>query len=123
MERTIIITQITLVEVISGAMRRVREGTLTPRLAQAICLLLIHHSHREYLVIGLTSSIVQRTIELLQQYPLRAYDSLQLATALEVQDRLHTTGASSLVFVSADHRLITVAATKGLRFADPNVYT
>lgn len=120
---TSIIAQITLVEVVSGAMRLAREGTLTPRLAQAIRLLLTHHAHHEYLVIGLTPSVVQRAIELLEQHPLRAYDAIQLATALEVQDRLHTVGSSSLVFVSADQHLVAVAAAVGLRFADPNAHT
>jgi hypothetical protein len=50
----ILVAQMTQAEVISGTRRRVREGTIAPRVTRAIRLLLDRHTRREYLVIELT---------------------------------------------------------------------
>ena len=44
---TIIIAQITQIEMVSGAARRVREGALTMRTAQAVRQLIDRHARRE----------------------------------------------------------------------------
>jgi hypothetical protein len=62
---TVIIAQITQIEIVSGASRRVREGTLTTRTARAVRLLIDRHVHREYVVIGLTPQVVRRAEDLL----------------------------------------------------------
>ena len=49
---TIIIAQTTQIEIVSGASRRVREGTLTTRTARAVRLLIDRHARRAYVVIG-----------------------------------------------------------------------
>ena len=53
---TIIIAQTTQIEIVSGASRRVREGTLTTRTARAVRLLIDRHARRAYVVIGLDRS-------------------------------------------------------------------
>ena len=50
----VIIAQITRIEIVSGAARRVREGTLPTRIARAVRLLIDRHARREYVVLGLT---------------------------------------------------------------------
>jgi predicted nucleic acid-binding protein len=116
---TVMIAHITQIEIVSGASRRAREGTLTPRTARAVRLLIDRHARREYMVLGLTPQVVQRAEDLLTVHPLRAYDSVQLASALESNTRLVAAGLSPLLFVSADVRLLTVATTEGLITADP----
>jgi hypothetical protein len=44
----VIIAQITQIEIVSGAARRVREGTLTTRTARAVRRLIDRHARREY---------------------------------------------------------------------------
>ncbi len=85
---SIIIAQVTQVEIVSGTWRRVRESTIAPRTARAIRLLVDRHVQRDYLVIGLTARIVQHAEDLLERHALRAYDALQLASALESNARL-----------------------------------
>ena len=80
---TIIIAQTTQIEIVSGASRRVREGTLTTRTARAVRLLIDRHARRAYVVIGLTPQVVRRAEDLLIVHPLRTYDAVQLASALE----------------------------------------
>lgn len=119
---TILVAQMTQAEVISGVRRRVREGTIAPRVARAIRLLLDRHMRREYLVTELTAPIVHRAEDLLEQHPLRAYDALQLASAFDSNTRLVAAGVGPLIFVAADTRLLAAAAAEGLATDDPNAH-
>jgi uncharacterized protein len=121
-DNTIIIAQITQIEIVSGASRRAREGTLTTRTARAVRLLIDRHARREYVVIGLTPQVVRRAEDLLTVHPLRTYDAVQLASALESNTRLVATGLSPLIFVSADIRLLVAAAAEGLITEDPKAH-
>jgi predicted nucleic acid-binding protein len=85
-------------------------------------LLIDRHAHREYVVIGLTPQVVRRAEDLLTVHPLRTYDAIQLASALESNTRLVATGLSPLIFVSADRRLLVAAASEGLMTEDPNAH-
>jgi uncharacterized protein len=119
---TILVAQMLPAEVISGVWRRVREGTIAPRIARAIRLLVDRHTRREYLVIELSARIVQRAEDLLEQHPLRAYDALQLASSLESNTRLVGAGLAPLVVVTADTRLLAAASAEGLATEDPNAH-
>ena len=119
---TILVAQMMQAEVISGVWRRVREGTMAPRIARAIRLLVDRHTRRGYLVIDLSARIAQRAEDLLEQHPLRAYDALQLASALESSTRLVGAGLAPPVFVTADTRLLAAAAAEGLAIEDPNAH-
>jgi predicted nucleic acid-binding protein len=119
---TIIIAQITQIEIVSGAARRVREGSLTTRTAQAVRLLIDRHVRRVYVVIGLTPQVVRRAEDLLAVHPLRTYDAVQLASALESNSRLVAAGLSPVRFVSADARLLVAATAEELMTEDPNAH-
>ena len=58
--------------------------------------------------------------QLVVQYPLRAYDAVQLASALRVQLDLAQTEATPLTFLTADDRLIAIAQAEGLLTDNPN---
>jgi predicted nucleic acid-binding protein len=116
---TILIAHITLVEVTSAAMRRWRDGDISLRTARAIRLLLHRHASGEYGVLRLTEAVVQRAGTLLEQHPLRAYDAVQLATAIEANERLVATEMAGLLFVSADTRLLAAAVTEGMVTENP----
>ncbi len=119
---TITISQITQVEVISGVMRRQREGRVDAPTARTIRLLLDRHASRQYIVIGLAAPVIQRAEDLIETHPLRAYDAVQLASALESNLRLVEAGLEPLIFVSADDRLLTTAAAVGLSAENPNAH-
>lgn len=116
---TIVVAPITQVEVFSGVSRRKRESVISVRTAQAIRLLLNRHVRREYLVVELTAFLVQGAEDLLEKHPLRAYDAIQLASALISNNRLIAVGTAALVFISADARLLTVASAEGLTVDNP----
>src|SRR5258708_10434744 len=111
---TITIAQMTQIEVFSGVSRRKREQIITPRGARMIRLLLGRHMLREYQIIEITQPLITTAEDLLDKYPLRAYDSVQLASALIANIRLVGSGVAPLLFVSADTRLLTSATSEGL---------
>ena len=67
-------------------------------------------------------ALVERAGELIVQYPLRAYDGVQLAAALRVQSVLTSMPETQLIFVSADNRLLDIAQSAGLAIDNPNNY-
>ncbi len=64
--------------------------------------------------------IISRARDLLDRYPLRAYDSVQLASALVANQALVLRKLPPLIFVSADDRLVKVATAEGLATENPN---
>ena len=80
---SISIAQITPVEVISGIERRRRAQQLSARSAQAVRLLVDRHVGGEYKMVALTDSVITHAKDLVILYSLRAYDVVQLASALE----------------------------------------
>lgn len=116
----IVVAQIAPVEVLSGVMRRTREGLLSERTAREARLLIDKHANREYQVITLTDDVVRRAENLLERHALRASDAIQLASALEANERLVMDAHGGLQFVSADVRLLAVAVSEGLATVDPN---
>nr|MBN1230080.1 type II toxin-antitoxin system VapC family toxin [Anaerolineae bacterium] len=116
----IIVAQIAAVEVISGVSRRKREGHITAEHAHAVRQLMGRHFRDEYLTIGLTESITSQAKDLVEMYPLRAYDAVQLASALESNNRLTAADLQPLIFIASDTQLLEVAVAVGLAVENPN---
>lgn len=58
--------------------------------------------------------------ELVRNYSLRAYDAVQMASALRVQPSFSGSRYTSLTFVAADDRLLAAARAEGLLTDNPN---
>lgn len=119
---TIHVSQITDVEMASAIARRVREGNISVQSAATIRRQILLDFFRQYTVIAIAPPITELAIDLLYQYPLRAYDATQLASALYVNRSLRQNNKAPLVFVSADKRLLAVAGSEGLQIEDPNTH-
>lgn len=118
----LIVSRLAQIEVVSGIARLRREGRLSYAGAIAARRLLDRHMLQEYSVVELNATIVRRAQDLLLTHPLRAYDAVQLASALDYADRLTGVGLAPLVFVSADRRLLAGAEAEGLATDDPNAH-
>ncbi len=116
-----VIAEITIVEVTSALARRWRMGEITAEEYQFAKRVFLQDV-RWHRVISARRSTIARAIDLINRHPLRAYDALQLATALEVADIVGAEG-STLTFVSADVRLCAAAAQEGLATVNPNEMT
>ena len=117
----IVLAQIAPIEIVSGIVRRAREGLLWEGTVRDLRLLFDLHASREYRIVSLTGDVVRRAEDLLERHTLRASDAIQLASALASSERLSVAAPGRLEFVSTDTRLLDAATGKGLRTIDPNV--
>lgn len=114
------IARITWVEVISALARRQREGNLTSADVAQVILEFRSDLNTQYQVIELDSTLAETAGQLVRQYPLRAYDAVQLASVLLLQPAFATTQSTSLIFLTADNRLSAIAQALGLLTDNPN---
>jgi predicted nucleic acid-binding protein len=66
-----------------------------------------------------TRSIINRAVILTQTHTLRAYDAVQLATALEAHLTVTAGGLNGLTFVASDNALLVAATVEGLLIDNP----
>lgn len=115
--------RITMVEVYSALARRKREGSVSPADCDIAAQMFATHSTNNYDFVELDLNIVHLARELLNQHPLRAFDAVQLASALVANRVIVTAHCDPLVFLSADDRLNAAAAAEGLLVDNPNTHT
>ncbi len=118
----LIIARITWVEVLSALARRQREASLSATDVNLIIQKFRFDLNNQYQVVELDRALVEAAGQLVNQYPLRAYDAIQLASMLRIQPAFATATSTSLVFLSADDRLLIIAQTAGLQTDNPNNY-
>lgn len=116
----LIISRITWVEVLSALARRQREGSLSATDVHLIIQRFRYDLNHQYQVVELDRTVMENAGQLVNQYPLRAYDAVQLASVLRIQPTFATATSTSLVFLTADDRLLTIAQTAGLLTDNPN---
>jgi predicted nucleic acid-binding protein len=116
----LIIARITWVEVLSALARREREGSLTPDDVTQAIRAFRYDLNMQYQVSEIDPALTKTAGDLVVRHPLRAYDAVQLASALRAQSDLTRTGALALTFLTADDRLLAIAQAEGLRTDNPN---
>jgi uncharacterized protein len=116
------IADITRAEVASAVSRRAREGSITPDESVRLIRTFEAHCASQFRVVPLERVVVDLAVDLIQRHPLRAYDAVQLATAVLVNRSLVAHGLPALVFVSADNSLGIAAQAEGLPVENPNRY-
>ena len=124
---TIILSHATLVEAVAAFCRKARQQDFSQRISETDrdrhIKLFRQDAEEQYYVIRVTKPICLRAGNLCRSYKLRAYDAVQLATALIMNERLIIDRRTSLIFVSADVDLLNVAEAEGLDIQNPNAYS
>lgn len=116
---SILTTALSLIEVYSAFNRLVRESRLSENEYQELLIDLKDLFGTRYELIPISTSIITDACNRLERHPLRAYDSVHLASAIFANQVLLTSGKPGMTFLSADHRLLTAAAAEGLSTFDP----
>lgn len=111
--RTIAVARIASAELAAAVARQCREGLVSVSTRDAI-LDRIDRDLTHLTVVELRAPVLTRIPALVRRWPLRAYDAVQLASALV----LHAAG-SAVSFWSADERLLEAAGGEGLRISQP----
>jgi predicted nucleic acid-binding protein len=76
----------------------------------------------DYHMIHVTRAHIDAAADLTQRHPLKGYDAVQLAVAIDVNQRLKQSVAA-LIFVSADGVLLQAAQSEGLTTDNPFDHT
>lgn len=111
-------TFLTPLEAASALYRRRRAGQLSIEELSLLLKSYAIHSREEYLLLPYSQSLMDTAGSLIARYPLQALDAIQLASALKLRDTLPT-DAPSLIFLSADDRLVTAARQEHLQAENP----
>ena len=121
-ENKIILSRIAWVELISAFARLQREGKVNPDDVDTNIQALRYDWETQYQIVEVDKELIETAGDLVQQYPLRAYDSVQLASALKLFPVFEKTAPNAFTFISADDRLLSVANVEGLRIDNPNLH-
>jgi len=117
---TLYIARITAVEITSAITRKLRGGQLSAAQAGASLGHLRRHLNHRYSILDLTPGLADDAMRLARAHGLKAYDAVQLATALAVRQIYQAAGSTPITLVSADRELNTAAIAEGLAVDDPN---
>ncbi len=116
----IIVARLTQVEVISAFYRLQREGKIDTNDVAVNFKAFQHDWNTQYKIVEVNTDLMEMAIALVQKYPLRAYDSVQLAAALKVNPAFAKLPTGSFTFIAADNRLLNAAQAEGLLVDDAN---
>ena len=118
----IITARISMVEVYSALSRRRREATISDEAYDQLVADFTTICMADYQFVELTLPVVEQARLLLARYALRAYDAVQLASAILTQQTLQAIELPPLTFLAADDRLLDAAQAEGLVTDNPNLY-
>jgi len=114
------VARITSVEVVSALSRRVRAGSLSAGAAAKAAARFHRAFTGKFRTVDITEVLIDRATALAGKHVLRAYDAVQLAAALTINDGRLAAGAPALTLVSADDALNAAALAEGLAVDNPN---
>lgn len=112
----IFISSLSGAEVLAAMMRKRRTGEATPAATDRAVAAFRREFTVNYAVITPGPEVISRAMDLILAYPLRAYDAVQLASALA----LPPPHGGKPTFVSADEMLLRVAQQVGFSIENPN---
>lgn len=118
----IILARVTWVETLSAFSRLQRESRIDQDNVQRVIKIFSLDWKTQYQIAEVDRAIIEMAGILVQEYPLRAYDSIQLASALRIYSALIETLPIAFYFVSADERLLSAAQGEDLLTENPNNY-
>ncbi len=116
------LVQMTAVEATAAVFRRARAGHLSLADAQHIRTRFRADLMTDYRIIDVTPLLIERAMDLAEQFALRGYDAVQLAAADLVNTQFVSLRHPPITFVSADNDLNTAAQRLGLSVEDPNMH-
>lgn len=111
-------TFIAPIEFASALYRRLRAGELTGGEVTILLRSYVAHSHQDYLLVPYSDALMTRAATLVARQALRTLDAVQLASALELRDRLPLEELP-LCFMAADDRLLNAAREEQLQAINP----
>ncbi|HEY9205515.1 MAG TPA: type II toxin-antitoxin system VapC family toxin [Candidatus Methanoperedens sp.] len=111
-DRAIVISNISLTEMVSALNRKKEDKTISQEDLEIALSKFFHDAIKDFLVIELEGEHIKGSIILVLKRNIRTLDSLQLAVALGLKEL-------KVTFVCADKKLVSVAKKEGLQTINP----
>ncbi|CAN5855401.1 hypothetical protein BH20ACI4_BH20ACI4_27730 [soil metagenome] len=112
-------SKLSIAEVLSALNRRQRKSSVSPADYKKFSNDFLAVSKFQYKTIDLSDAVLLEAQRLLENYPLRAGDAIQLASALLANTQLISAKLPALIFLASDVRLLSAAKDEGLQSDDP----
>ena len=120
---TIMLAEITLAEVAAALAAKHRvPGGITQKQRDRVLSRFLQDCDEHFLLLPIDRPVIDRAVTLTQNYRLRGYDAVQLATALVTSDTLQVQNLSPPIFVASDNDLLSAATDENLPVENPLVH-
>jgi predicted nucleic acid-binding protein len=117
---TIASSSLSVAEVVAAFTKRHRMREISMGLKAALISRFLRDGRQRCTLLEPDGTVIDTAVQLIQRHPLRAYDAVQLATALLLDRSLLADELPPLTFVSADNVLCEAAQAEGLPTENPN---
>jgi predicted nucleic acid-binding protein len=123
-KNAILIAEITMAEVAAALAAKHRAVTgITQQQRDRALSRFLQDCNEPFLLLPVNRTVFARAVRLTQNYRLRGYDAVQLATALLNTEALATRGLASPVFIASDQDLLAAAKAENLPTDNPLNHT
>ncbi|MGH8064434.1 MAG: type II toxin-antitoxin system VapC family toxin [Candidatus Entotheonellia bacterium] len=116
------ISLLTAAEIASALARRHREGSLSASERDRLFGVFLVDCAGSFLLLRVEEDVIQRAVALMNRYPLRTADAIQVSTAILLSRTLHEVQFGPVIVASADDRVLQAAAQEGLPIENPNLH-
>ena len=113
-------SRLTLVEVSSALIRKAHSKQITVDAEARASRRLKRAFNSQLILVEVTKKLVSDAVALSRRHRLRAYDAVQLASAIEISKNRLSSNLTSVTFISADSDLNKAAAAEHLSVDNPN---
>lgn len=114
------VAQVAGVEAVAALTLRARRGSMTALEASNAVADLRRDFLIDYAQVQITEAVLLRAMDLIERYGLRGYDSLQLASAVQIAVERTAFGLAAPIMVCADIALNAAVTAEGLAVDNPN---
>ena len=116
------ISLLTVAEIASALARRHREGSVSASERDRLFGAFLVDCARSYLLLRVEEDVIQRAVGLVNEYPLRTADAIQLSTAMLLSQALQEAQFAPVIVASADDRILQAASHEGLPVENPHLH-
>ncbi len=118
----IIISKITVVEVLAALAKKLRLEEIGQSEYETVIADFERDCLTHYIRVEVNDEVINSAKSLVTRRVLRAYDAIQLASAIILNKDRKRAKLDPLVFISADDHLNTAAEQEGLKVDNPNFH-
>ena len=116
------ISLLTVAEIASALARRHREGSPSASERDRLFGAFLVDCAGSFLLLRVEENVIQRAVALMNRYPPRTADAIQVSTAVLLDQTLHRAQLGQVIVASADERVLQAASQEGLPIENPNLH-